>query len=583
MHKDNNTKQFLINIFCSIRGHLFAIAFYQTLLVSIFLTVIPLNPVAAQVVKMQYLNNSFPFGTIRGSANPLSTRSEDKKPRILITDSYADSTNTVSGVALLDGENGQILALRTIDQLINLKNQDILEIAFLGELSDINGDSTRDVLLKLRFFNSETMQTEGQVLVLSGEDLSNINQKDPTEIENGCNDFQSSAPIGDLNKDGLLDIVIQLNCTDSMGSVARSEYILSGKDLSVLKSFCSGSCGGSLRTIDDMNGDGISELLFATEYNSFFLGTLTLFDLVQETVLGSFTNPEYLKLPAITVVPDLNHDNKPDILIASDRFEGMEGLRLVSGANLTPLETVKRPPYFGAIQNAYRLDDYNGDGYPEVGLQTEETFESPLTLIIWDVVNASFYKKVLRRDDASISIADYDGDDRKEVYLMELTPFPQRDSFISVYDLDRDGPKPTAIKNFRMRITRRGNMNVSLTLYTPVKTDQTCKVTLYGALSTRGGKSIRKELYSATWRKQKERLNLQARRLPALKKTAAFLKIGAEILCTPEDRVLPSVDQEKKVNRKFRKIQGKARKLSAPKILEVLARKMEERRGRRKQ
>jgi hypothetical protein len=146
-----------------------------------------------------------------------------------------DATTNLSD---LDGSNG--FRLR-IEENANPENRDDLD--FLGSLvsnaGDVNGDGFDDVIIRASEYTSNGISNSGYVVFgkPSGFEatmnLSNLNGSNGFRLTNEGDDSStfdfSLSNAGDVNGDGIDDLIIGKNGVDLNGSNSGSSYVVFGK------------------------------------------------------------------------------------------------------------------------------------------------------------------------------------------------------------------------------------------------------------------------------------------------------------------------------------------------------------------
>lgn len=191
--------------------------------------------------------------------------------------------------------------------------------------------------------------------------------------DSGYTYYQSNAvAIGDLNKDGTLDLVSAKGAYGDSIYGYLSVYTQSGGALNGPNFFNSGPDALNM-ALKDLNGDGYPDVVLADDET----GTLTV--MLQDAAHpGSFLAPTHLSLGgrnAVDVaVGDLNGDGRPDIAVAADGgasvlvfFQNPDG----SFAAPASFPTTGTP-------QAVAIGDLDGDGRNDLAVATSSSVVSVL-------------------------------------------------------------------------------------------------------------------------------------------------------------------------------------------------------------
>jgi outer membrane protein assembly factor BamB len=186
-----------------------------------------------------------------------------------------------------------------------------------------------------------------------------------------CNGVYASADLGDVNGDGVPDVV----CGKYYSDQGDELFALSGKDGK--KIWAANDCLGiwgthGLDTVADLNGDGIREVIMGTpggvsEGRSFYLksgkdGT-TIF------TYSTYNGPNAGWVYSVAGIGDVNNNGKRDLLAAaggqaSDRSGTVFCFDGGSTSDAVNILWTFRPPRDGA-QCVTSIGDVTGDGVPE--------------------------------------------------------------------------------------------------------------------------------------------------------------------------------------------------------------------------
>jgi hypothetical protein len=310
---------------------------------------------------------------------------------------FAVGASGVGKVYLLSGVDYSVICVLTDPD--SLGSEGLFGYCVCG-VGDLNGDGVEDVAvgapyvpyyLPLPSIGLPDFSTGdpswGRAFVFSGATGSMILRFHPTGeyLKFGT----AFASLGDADGDGIVDIAVGAPClAQGYGKV----YVFSGRDghqmwvqseLEFTGMQQIGSFGLFLSSIDDLNGDGIGELLVAAPFydcdldphSSIIAGRSYILDSFDGSVLRIHDDPSPkdndLFGSGLTTIGDFDGDGVNDYVCAAS---GSGIVYFYSGAIGNPIGTLKIPtnnmieasrsgPLFGyqiAVDN-----DLNGDGYPE--------------------------------------------------------------------------------------------------------------------------------------------------------------------------------------------------------------------------
>jgi hypothetical protein len=222
---------------------------------------------------------------------------------------------------------------------------------------DFNNDGNSDLAVSyygVSFFGEYFTQRE----VLLGNDQGGFTAAGMSGYAVGGDALLSPA-VGDLNRDGNLDVVLVLGAGGDGGDVLRGD----GTGWLYLRSYYSTNTNAGAVAIGDFTGDGIPDLVVAC---SEYIFAYACVDLVTGRGDGTFNSPTTHSangnIHTGVAVADFNGDGKLDV-VTSDGDTGTVSLLLGNGDG-----TLRYIGAFdvGSSPMGVAVGDFNGDGRPDV-------------------------------------------------------------------------------------------------------------------------------------------------------------------------------------------------------------------------
>ncbi len=141
---------------------------------------------------------------------------------------------------------------------------------------DLNNDGTPDILIGAPYTNVDPHRILGRVHAISGRDLSLLYTIDAPEPQAGSVFGWHIASGGDINKDGIADILVGAPYKDVQSNRAQGEaYVFSGTNGSLLLSLhdpglnnAYASFGYRVAWTSDINEDGAAEILVSAPHQT---------------------------------------------------------------------------------------------------------------------------------------------------------------------------------------------------------------------------------------------------------------------------------------------------------------------------
>jgi len=251
----------------------------------------------------------------------------------------------------------------------------------VASVGDLNHDGVPDVLVGVPHhsnFGADHINA-GEAFVFSGRDGSIIFTLTDPDEEEGNSMGYAVAGIGDVNGDGIPDLLVGVPKKDVSEDLpdVGSAYIFSGANGSFIRSLdppaqggaeANGRFGTAVANAGDVNGDGVSDILIGAPGQ----GRAYVFNGATGALIRTITSPVAETLPsfgfAVAGGRDVNGDGIPDFVIGAPQQGGKGAAFVFNGANGTLLRTLRAAPQafakFGA--SVALIPDVTGDGRPDV-------------------------------------------------------------------------------------------------------------------------------------------------------------------------------------------------------------------------
>jgi hypothetical protein len=252
----------------------------------------------------------------------------------------------VSRIGDFDGDGVEDIAVGTPDKarvdLVNgVTGQSIIEFSTgdsttrfgfaLAVCDDLDHDGVRDFLVGLPDFSDSTLGLthNGAVLVFSTRALLSLGS---FFGDASFDNFGSSvASVGDVNHDGVNDIVIGAPRSRAPGFQAGLVRLVSGKDLTVLRDTFGENgefLGFSVAALGDMNHDGVPDYVAGSPSSPSGTGVAAAISGRDGHVMFRFAGvpQRNQELGEAVAGGDFNHDGIADVIVAdpSARFNGSQ-------------------------------------------------------------------------------------------------------------------------------------------------------------------------------------------------------------------------------------------------------------------
>ena len=182
---------------------------------------------------------------------------------------------------------------------------------------------------------------------------------------------ETVANAGDVNGDGIADLIVGARTDSTSGGVAR---VVSGFDGSTIHTLYGTTAneqfGFAVAGIGDVNGDGFADFAISSPFfgTKLWVGRVSVFSgqtgaLLYRVQRGSFDRLGYSLAPT----GDLNGDNVPDFVIGSAYGLYAEVVSGKDGSNVMTLKPSGGVPLFFSFAVATG-GDVNGDGVDDIAV-----------------------------------------------------------------------------------------------------------------------------------------------------------------------------------------------------------------------
>ncbi len=244
--------------------------------------------------------------------------------------------------------------------------------SILCPLPDITGDGKNDIIVSGYAESGGGSNFTGRLYIINGNTGLILRSCISPNPETSGYFGRSLSSLGDLNGDGLSDVIVGTDETVTTGTHSGRVYIISSSDCSLVKTInppdleVSGSFGYRVLGIPDINADGKWDILVSApnlDINGFTdAGKLYCFSGDSGTLLWSSRAPSLANYQKyawdIARIPDVNNDGIEDLAVASF---GENKTYILSSTDAAIINTISTTSY--AVEG---IDDLNGDGRGDV-------------------------------------------------------------------------------------------------------------------------------------------------------------------------------------------------------------------------
>ena len=247
----------------------------------------------------------------------------------------------------------------------------------VAALGDIDGDGVPDLIAGAPF-DDNTGLNAGSARVISGADGSTIYTFNGNSADDRFGSLVASA--GDVNGDGIGDIIIGAFQSDTNGTESGSVSVFSGADGTQLHTFHGAEAdelaGFSAASAGDVNGDGFADIIvgaYGADANGLNSGAARVYSGLDGSLLYTFAGDSAGDHFGISVAGagDVDGDGHADLIIGAWRDDNggndTGSARVISGATGAILYTFNGDSpadFFG--YSVAGAGDVNGDGHADV-------------------------------------------------------------------------------------------------------------------------------------------------------------------------------------------------------------------------
>jgi len=306
--------------------------------------------------------------------------------------------------------------------------------AYSVGVGDWNGDKKPDLAVVNQCLSSGNCS--GTVTILLGNGDGTF-QTAPTYASGGY-DADSEA-VGDLNRDGKLDLVVanlcqNTNCSSGNGGVVS--VLLGNGDgtFQAAKNYATGGFGSSSAAIGDVNGDGYADVIVANQCSTSDCKSGGSVSVLLGNGHGALQSAKTYSSGAFTAlsvaIADFNKDGKLDLAVANQCQDSTcqnGALSVLLGNGDGTFQTAQSFPSAGYFTNSVAVGDFNGDGNPDLVATSQcqdSTCKNGGVSVLLGNGNGTFQSATSYNSGGSqadaVSVADLNGDGNADLLVSNL-------------------------------------------------------------------------------------------------------------------------------------------------------------------
>ena len=314
----------------------------------------------------------------------------------------------------------------------------------VAAVGDLNHDGVPDILVGVPHhsnFDADHINA-GEAFVFSGADGSVIFTLTDPDEEEGNRFGYAVAGLGDVNGDGVPDLLIGVpkkDVSDDLPDVGTA-YIFSGADGSLIRSLdpptqdANGRFGTAVANAGDVDHDGVNDILIGAPGASrayVFSGATgaLIFTMISPAAPNADKLPSFGS--AVAGGQDVDGDGTPDFVIGAPNQNGLQGAAYVfKGSKGTLLRSLRGPRQkFAKFGTSVALTpDVTGDGRPDILVGAPDATVNGLQnageVLIFRGTNGRLFRTVVSEQPKAfagfgfaVTTADFNGDGTPETVI----------------------------------------------------------------------------------------------------------------------------------------------------------------------
>jgi FG-GAP-like repeat/Bacterial Ig-like domain (group 3)/FG-GAP repeat len=317
-------------------------------------------------------------------------------------------------------------------------------------IGDLNGDGILDLVITNACPESCVSGSLGVVSVLLGNGNGTFQTAVPYSTGAQVADF---AAIGDVNGDGVPDLVVTNQCAEGGGCFNQSLGVVSvllGNGDGTFQAAVPYSTHAAVANsvaIGDVNGDGIPDLVVANECMESGSACIGAMSLLLGNGDGTFQPPVVFSSggvdASLVVIKDVNGDGKPDLVVSnnssSNTADSLGEVSILLGNGDGTFQTPAPYSSGGFQATSVAISDVNGDGN--------------LDLVVSNLCDAIMSTGCTPNGGVSVLLGNGDGTFQTAV---EYGSGGYQASFAAVQDVNGDGKPDLVVANLCQSVNSKG-------------------------------------------------------------------------------------------------------------------------------